>query len=722
MARRTILIATLLAAVAAAGVAPADPPPGLVNYQGLLTDGVSGLPLQGSHDLAFAVYADSLPGGDPLWQQTHHGVPVVDGLFNVILGADGGGGSLTAVLFAGSERWLGIAVDGDAEMAPRQRITSVPYALRAAVADSVAGGGGGAGDGHSLDAVDGSPVDALYVDADGEVGIGTTAPHRLLEINNGNSANGLRVAYGPAYSSLLGEFLHAGSGGLIINSYAGGGSWADISLQTNSTTRVFVNQVGKVGIGTTAPAEYLDVVGTVQTQGFKMPTGAGSGWVLTSDASGVGTWQPSGGGTGDGDWIIVGSDMYAAPSGFVGVGTDAPGAKLDVVGDGRVLRVTAEGSRPAIEGRHDQSGTYGYVGTSDYGVEGQGGALVGVYGASDSVAVYGFNSGTLRTTGYLAGQRGVYGESAEGNYGYLGGGSFAVYGAETTSGNYGGIGYWLYGVLGDSESQTGVVGRSVGGTGVAGETTSGWGVKGEHLSSGSYAYLATDSSAVEGHVSGQQYYALAGRNTASGNRGHIGGRYNGVYGESSSGNAVSGVSPYGNAVRGVSEYGNAGYFEGDVVISGGQVTTPVIEITGGSDLSEQFAIHPAAGGASPEPGFLVCVDPARPGDLVVSERAYDKRVAGVISGAGGIRTGMLMGQRGTVADGADPVALTGRVYCWADAAGGPIEPGDLLTTSDRAGHAMKAADRGRSHGTVIGKAMTALPRGRGLVLVLVNLQ
>ena len=52
-----------------------------------------------------------------------------------------------------------------------------------------------------------------------------------------------------------------------------------------------------------------------------------------------------------------------------------------------------------------------------------------------------------------------------------------------------------------------------------------------------------------------------------------------------------------------------------------------------------------------------------------------------------------------------------------------IEAGDLLTTSDTPGHAMKAADAGRRAGAVIGKAMSPLAQGqRGLVLVLVNLQ
>ena len=83
---------------------------------------------------------------------------------------------------------------------------------------------------------------------------------------------------------------------------------------------------------------------------------------------------------------------------------------------------------------------------------------------------------------------------------------------------------------------------------------------------------------------------------------------------------------------------------------------------------------------------------------------------------------MLMGQEGSEADGKSPVALTGRVYCQADASGGPIEPGDLLTTSDTPGHAMKVIDHTKAQGAILGKAMTSLKKGKGLVLVLVTLQ
>jgi hypothetical protein len=150
----------------------------------------------------------------------------------------------------------------------------------------------------------------------------------------------------------------------------------------------------------------------------------------------------------------------------------------------------------------------------------------------------------------------------------------------------------------------------------------------------------------------------------------------------------------------------------------GTAMCEVLEITGGADLAEPFDV----GGAEIEPGMVVCIDPDHPGRLKPSDQPYDRCVAGVVSGAGGIDAGLLMGRRGSLADGAHPVALTGRVYCRATAANGSLKPGDLLTTASQPGHAMKAADHGRAQGAVLGKAMTPLAEGDGLILVLVTLQ
>jgi hypothetical protein len=599
--KRNLIISLLAMAALLCAAAPALAVSPYINYQGILHDD-TGNPLNGAFVLTFRLYT-SPTSGTAIWAEPHT-TYVTNGLFNVVLGSVT---PMTLELWDADERWLGIQIGSEPEMYPLLQMTSVSWAFRAAVADSLAGGGG-MGDGHSLDADDGSPLDVVYV-----------------------------------------------------------------------------NYAGNVGIGTEAPSEKLQVVGTTQTDGFKMPTGATPGWVLTSDGAGVGTWQPAGGVTGDGDWTISGADMYAAPTGNVGLGTTSPLAKLDIL-DGRPLRSQSNGSRPAMEAKHINSGNLAYIASLNAALHGISENQVGVHGESDSLAVLGENTSDTQSMGYLAGDYGAYGESRSGNYGYLGGASFAIYGAETMNDNYGGIGYWNYGVLGHSDSQTGVFGRAVGGTGVGGMTNTGWAVYGTH--------------------------------TASGNYGYIGGSSYGLFAESEAGTAVFGLS--------ISGY--AGKFQGDVQVQGdftvvgGEIYTPVLEITGGSDLSEGFDIAGGSTGLDPEPGMLVCVDPSRPGQLMVSHDTYDTRVAGVISGAGGVKPGLLMGQQGSAASGRTPVALTGRVYCMADASQGSIAPGDLLTTSGTPGHAMKATDGDRSHGAIIGKAMTDLESGQGLVLVLVSLQ
>jgi hypothetical protein len=107
---------------------------------------------------------------------------------------------------------------------------------------------------------------------------------------------------------------------------------------------------------------------------------------------------------------------------------------------------------------------------------------------------------------------------------------------------------------------------------------------------------------------------------------------------------------------------------------------------------------------------------------VVSNRAYDRRVAGIISGAGGLHPAVVMADESPTEAGLHSVALSGRVHCFADSSGGPIRPGDLLTTSKRPGHAMRVTDIDLAQGAILGKAMSELDRDSGLVLVLVNLQ
>lgn len=150
---------------------------------------------------------------------------------------------------------------------------------------------------------------------------------------------------------------------------------------------------------------------------------------------------------------------------------------------------------------------------------------------------------------------------------------------------------------------------------------------------------------------------------------------------------------------------------------GGTVTCKVLAVTG-ADVAEKFP----SSEEHVEPGTVMEIDPDQAGKLRMAREPYSTRVAGVVSGAGGLPAGAVLGNF-PGSENAPAIALSGRVWVQCDAGGAAISPGDLLTSSTTPGHAMRAIDRDRSHGAILGKAMTALESGqRGLVLVLVNLQ
>jgi hypothetical protein len=122
------------------------------------------------------------------------------------------------------------------------------------------------------------------------------------------------------------------------------------------------------------------------------------------------------------------------------------------------------------------------------------------------------------------------------------------------------------------------------------------------------------------------------------------------------------------------------------------------------------------------PGTVVVI--AKGGILQPSAKEYDTHVAGIVSTAPGFTLGMNeSGNRGEV-----QIALAGRVPCKVDASNGPIREGDLLTTSNRPGYAMRAdpVDIGGVEiyrpGTILGKALGTLESGTGTIEVLVTLQ
>jgi len=151
--------------------------------------------------------------------------------------------------------------------------------------------------------------------------------------------------------------------------------------------------------------------------------------------------------------------------------------------------------------------------------------------------------------------------------------------------------------------------------------------------------------------------------------------------------------------------------------SSGTVSVPGDILLTNADCAEEFDI---AGAAEVEPGTVMVLDSR--GALQPSRRAYDKKVAGVISGAGEFKPGLILDKKES-SEGRMPIALLGKVYCKVDAQYGQVEVGDLLTTSSTAGHAMRAEDPLKAFGAIIGKALQSMSAGqRGLIPILVALQ
>jgi hypothetical protein len=155
--------------------------------------------------------------------------------------------------------------------------------------------------------------------------------------------------------------------------------------------------------------------------------------------------------------------------------------------------------------------------------------------------------------------------------------------------------------------------------------------------------------------------------------------------------------------------------DGNVQVSGDIVVFGDVRLDG-RDCAESFA---SEGDRPLTPGTVVVIAD----DEQVRECAepYDRKVAGVFSGAGTYRPGIILGREPAGVSSVN-LALVGRVYCNVDAEYSPIAVGDLLTTSATPGHAMKASDPQRAFGAILGKALRPLSEGRGIIPVLIALQ
>jgi hypothetical protein len=263
------------------------------------------------------------------------------------------------------------------------------------------------------------------------------------------------------------------------------------------------------------------------------------------------------------------------------------------------------------------------------------------------------------------------------------------------------------GVVGGNESSDPIPSGAPGGNGVFGFSTNpqGSGVLGSNNATG--AVTAPGGSGVFGITKATGGAGVFGANLGTSGRGVQGnGPEAGVAGFSDQG---VGVLAQSTTVALKAQGPLAGRFEGNVEVTG-DITLV------NADCAEDFAVAIAG---TLEPGTVVICD--ADGALRPSISPYDKKVVGVVSGAGPYKPAIVLDRQDSLQHRA-PVALLGKVFCKVDAEEYAIEVGDLLTTSSSAGHAMKASDPSRAFGAVIGKALRPLASGRGKIPVLVALQ
>ena len=308
------------------------------------------------------------------------------------------------------------------------------------------------------------------------------------------------------------------------------------------------------------------------------------------------------------------------------------------------------------------------------------------------------------------------------------------------------------GVEGVSELGPGVYGHSTSGRGVVARSVGNYGLRAHSDNLSGIRSSSTNGTAIEGASNASGGIGIDGRcDTGTGVRGnsaqHIGvagfsDTFIGVSGESAQFEGVRGTAhnkDHGAVVGkhmggGIGIYGEgetAGYFQGEVKVTGkvtahdgffqgevtviGTVTANDFHISG-ADCAEDFDVCDAK---LAEPGTVMVM--GGQGALHPSYKPYDKCVAGVVSGAGSFKPGLILDHQTDQADRM-PIALFGKVYCKVDARPAPIEVGDLLTTSSEPGHAMKASESSQAFGAVIGKALRPLEDGQGLIPILIALQ
>ena len=654
--------------------------PRLLAYGGRLQT-QPGTPLTGIVDVTFGLHR-SQDDVAALWTETQRLELNADGRFTVVLGATSVEGLPLDLFSAGEPRWLAIHAEGGIDP-PRVLLASVPYALKAADADTL--GGLPARAFSRARASDGPAVSSP------ETAAGASDPRRI-------DGTGTPMAV----AKFVGPFDIGDSVVFDVN--------------------------GNVGIGTSAPTRRLDVAGSARISGDQTVTGA----LITSSLSATSAinpvfakaTSPAGVTFGvSGEAVSPeGRGVYAQASALTGVNFGVFGVSQSSSGRGVLgLATSPNGSTFGVAGNASSPGGVGVLGEATAAT----GPTVGVKGESSSHEGVGVSGSALATSGQAFGVMGrsnsTFGQGVLGWATALTGTTFGVQGYAESTGGIGVVGVapsftgFTVGLLGQANSTaaTGVLGHV---THSSGKTVAVYGLT--HSSSG--IGVLAESSAFTGQTSAVSALAASTQGTGVlALAAATAGTTVGLWGRVQSPDGIAGLfenngSPAGTIIEGRAnaatqfrvDSAGKGFFNGGTQ-------------TGGADFAELLAVAGAI--TDYEPADVLVIDTVGARRIVRSRISYSTRVAGIYSTKPGVLATPHQMDDLRLA-GEVPLAIVGIVPCKVTAENGPIAPGDLLVTSTLPGHAMKGTDRRRMLGAVVGKALEPLQSGTGIIQVLVTLQ
>jgi hypothetical protein len=248
--KRILLFAAVWMLLATTAVAQVVAPPSLMNFQGRLAR-PDGTPVaNGNYNLQFSLFS-AVTGGTLLWQRSLANVPVRNGTFAARLDFTGGfqNSATLASVFGASAVFLEIKVGADAPLTPRQQLLTVAYAMKA---NSVPDGS----------ITTGSILDATITATD--IANGTLTGAKI--------ANGTITADKLA-DNALGWLLSGNSITDSATQFLGTTSNQPLVFRTNNTEKMRLAANGNLGLGTTTPAEKLDVRGNLTMGTANLPLG-----------------------------------------------------------------------------------------------------------------------------------------------------------------------------------------------------------------------------------------------------------------------------------------------------------------------------------------------------------------------------------------------------------------------------------------------------------------